>query len=368
MVNPIRNSPTEYGDNGSVIKDDFNTAVESAVNSLNKVPPDISNAQTALKTIYQYVSPDGPGNTTAGGHTLYLFLSQFLGNTRGGPPNFLAPGFESDTLNVISSSPGLLNLFSTLATNSIQLTGPYSPTTDFVNVSSILTEIPSNLTQKDFLNLPIFIFNSFQPFLREDTAIAQAFGKIVNTTTSKKHEALLPQMNTISYESQSNNSNNNSYINLSDLSECATCISNFFGSFMLVSNQVAAVQSNAIFSTLLGFLTDPTPADHGFDSTFPLSTFLTQAATANNITGVIELMFLGDAEKIHAANADPIVDPDAPESQFQGVLWNNLTPGMEPSPGTCCFSELMHAWEKYHGRIIPSTDLHLKHIVSLLNS
>jgi len=357
MVNPIRNSPTEYGDNGSLIKDDFNTAVQSAVNSLNKVPPDISNAQTALKTIYQYVSPDGPGNTTSGGHTLYLFLSQFLGNTTGGAPNFLAPGFESDTLNVISSSPGLLNLFSTLATNSIQLTGPYSPTTDFVNVSSILTEIPSNLTQKDFLNLPMFIFNSFKPFLGEDTAIAQAFGKIVTTTAQQGDNSLLSQMNKISSEGQSSN------INLSDLSECATCISNFFGSFMLNSNQVAAVQSNALFSTLLGFLTDTTPADHGFDSTFPLSTFLTQAPTDNNMIGLIELMFLGDAEKIQIANGDP----NESESQFQNALWNNLTSEMQTPPGPCCFSELIGNWEKCHGRI-PSTDPYLKDIVSLLNS
>jgi hypothetical protein len=72
MVSPVHNNFAQYGDNSSITPEEFKNAVGDAEINLENNNP--QGAQTALNTIYQFVSPGGAGNTTSGGHTLYLFF------------------------------------------------------------------------------------------------------------------------------------------------------------------------------------------------------------------------------------------------------------------------------------------------------
>jgi hypothetical protein len=348
MVRPIHNNPAQYGDTHpptpNITPTEFNNAIQSVIFNLKSPsgqPNNLLAAQTELNTIYQYVSPDGPGNTTSGGHTLYLFLSNFIVNTTT-QPNFLAPQFQISDLNAMSNSLGLLTLFSTLATNAIELTSPSSDETDFVNVASILTNTSNSLTQADFESLPCFIFKSFKPFLEENTAISAAFGSILSTTTSPFNLSLSEIMSMAATNTCSTN-----LVNFSN------SISDFFATFTLPDSHEARVISSALFSTLLGFLADPNPVDHGFDSTVPLQNLLNQPTNSNSALGVIALLYLGEPDQMFQANGSTL------QSGFQDALWKNLT--QDPS----FFPGLIGDWSSSNG-LISYTDPYLEQIESFI--
>jgi hypothetical protein len=59
MVNPIHHSPAQYGDSSLITPQQFANAIRYAEVSLEN--KNLQAAQTALTTIYQYVSPGGGG-------------------------------------------------------------------------------------------------------------------------------------------------------------------------------------------------------------------------------------------------------------------------------------------------------------------
>ena len=346
MVSPVHNNFSQYGDNSSITPEEFKNAVGNAQINLENNNPQA--AQAALNTIYQFVSPGGAGNTTSGGHTLYLFLSNFLVNTAG-QPTLIAPSFQPSNLKEISNSPGLLKLFSTLTYNALNSTTPPSSQTDFINVASILAQTSNGLSQSDFENLAGFISQSFEPFLSENSAVSAAFGAILNTSVSGS--SIMSMISTISESSNSLSSN--------DLYNFSTSISDFFATFTLPNSPELRVTSSALFSTLLGFLTDPNPIDHGFDSSVPLAKFLNQPASANNALAVIALLYLGEPEQMMQANGSTL------QSGFADALWNNLTKEMQ-APPSFSFGDLMSDWFNSNGPI-SSTDSYLQSIELLMS-
>jgi hypothetical protein len=230
-------------------------------------------------------------------------------------------------------------------------TTPCSSQTDFINVASILTNTSNSLNQTDFQSLVGFISQSFESFLSQNNAVSSAFGAILNTSISGP--SLMSIISNISENSNSLTSN--------DLYNFSTAISNFFATFTLPGgSSELRVTSSALFSTLLGFLTDPNPVDHGFDSKVPLQNLLNQPASPNNTLGVIALLYLGEPNQMSLANGSTL------QSGFSNALWNNLTELMQPPP-SFSFGDLIGDFMNSNS-LISSTDTYLQQIESLMSS